>query len=140
MFTLNLKVRDQTGLLPGVSPPHCCCLLASVVWDSLLQPHELWPARLFCPWDFPGKNIGVVGCHFFLRWIFSTQGLNPHLLHWHGDSLLLSHQGSQPNRVPQTPTSSTCWDPSSPIFLPSRPPLSPPFSLSPHLCPSADVS
>ena len=23
---------------------------------TLLQPHGLLPARLFCPWDFPGKN------------------------------------------------------------------------------------
>ena len=27
------------------------------------DPHELWPARLFCPWNFPSKNIGV-GYHF----------------------------------------------------------------------------
>ena len=27
----------------------------SVLSDSL-QPHELWPARLLCPWDSPGKN------------------------------------------------------------------------------------
>ena len=33
------------------------------------------PARLFCPWDFPGKNTGV-GCHFLLQGIFSTQGSN----------------------------------------------------------------
>ena len=28
------------------------------------QPHGLWPARLLCPWDSPGKNTGG-GCHFF---------------------------------------------------------------------------
>ena len=28
-----------------------------------LEPHGLQPARLLCPRDFPGKNIGV-GCHF----------------------------------------------------------------------------
>ena len=33
-----------------------------------------------CPWNFPGKNIGV-GCHFLLQGIFLTQGLNLHLLH-----------------------------------------------------------
>ena len=33
--------------------------------DSL-RPHGLWPARLFCPWDSPGKNIGA-GCHFLLQ-------------------------------------------------------------------------
>jgi len=35
--------------------------------------------RLFCPWDFPGKNIGT-SCHFLLKGIFSTQGLKHHLL------------------------------------------------------------
>ena len=28
---------------------------------------------LLCPWDSPGKNIGV-GCHFPLQGIFPTQG------------------------------------------------------------------
>ena len=37
----------------------------SVVSDSL-WPHGLKPARLLCPWDFPGKNTGV-GCHFLLQ-------------------------------------------------------------------------
>ena len=26
---------------------------------SLLQPHQLQPARLLCPWDSPGQNNGV---------------------------------------------------------------------------------
>ena len=42
-----------------------------------LQPHG--PARLLCPWDYPGKNTGV-GCHFLPRGIFLTQGLNLRLL------------------------------------------------------------
>ena len=37
----------------------------TVVSDSL-WPHGLKPARLLCPWDSPGKNIGV-GCHFLLQ-------------------------------------------------------------------------
>ena len=48
------------------------------------------------PWDCPGKNTGV-GCHFFLKGIFLTQGLKLqpwHLLHWQVDSLLLGHLGS----------------------------------------------
>ena len=60
----------------------------SVVSDSL-WPHELPPARLLCPWDFPGENTGM-DCHFLLQRIFPTQGLNPHLwhrLHWQVDSL-----------------------------------------------------
>ena len=45
-----------------------------------LRPHGLQPTRLFCPWDFPGKDTGV-GCHFLLQGIFLPQGLNPGLLH-----------------------------------------------------------
>ena len=49
-----------------------------VVSDSL-QPHGLYPTRLLCPWDSPGKNTGV-GCHFLIQEIFPTQGSNLHLL------------------------------------------------------------
>ena len=48
---------------------------SSVVSDSL-RSHELLPARLLSPWNFPGKNARV-GCHFLLQGIFLTQGSNP---------------------------------------------------------------
>ena len=53
----------------------CVC---SVVSDSF-WPHGLQPARLLCPWNFPGKNTGG-GCHFLLQGIFPMQGSNLHLL------------------------------------------------------------
>ena len=59
--------------------------------SSSLWSHGLQPTRLLCPWDFPDKNTGV-SCQFLLQGIFWTQGLNPRLLLWHEDSLLLSHQ------------------------------------------------
>ena len=46
----------------------------------LLRLHGLYPVRLFCPWDFPGKNTRV-GFHFLLQGIFLIQGLNTGLLH-----------------------------------------------------------
>ena len=46
-----------------------------------------------CPWDFPGKNMGM-GCHFLLQGIFPTQGLDSSLLHWQVMPLPLSQQGS----------------------------------------------
>ena len=52
------------------------------------RPGGLQPTRLFCPWNFPGKNTGV-GCHFILLGIFQTQGPHLHLLHllyWQADS------------------------------------------------------
>ena len=68
------------------------CLVAKSCL-TLLQPQGLYPTRLLCLWDFPGKNTGV-GCHFLLQGIFLTQRLNPNLLHWQMDSLPLSHLGS----------------------------------------------
>ena len=66
----------------------------SVVSDSLL-PHGLYLTRLLCPWDFPGKNRGVV-CHDLFQRFFLTQGLNPHLLHWRVDSSPLAPPGKPP--------------------------------------------
>ena len=68
-------------------------MLSCSVMPNSLQPRGLYPTRLLCPWDFPGKNTGV-GCHFLLWGLFLTQGSNPHSLHWQVDSLLLSHWGS----------------------------------------------
>ena len=62
--------------------------------DSL-RLYGLWPTRLLCLWDSPGKNTGV-GCHALLQGIFQTQGSNQNqgwnlcllrLLHWQAGSL-----------------------------------------------------
>ena len=75
----------------------CTCVL-SHAWLCNSMDHTP-PPRLFCPWDFPGKNTGV-GCHFLHQGNFSTPGQNPHLLHllhllhWQVGSLRLSHLGN----------------------------------------------
>ena len=48
----------------------------SVVSDSLRILWTVYPTRLLCPWDFPGRNTGV-GCCALLQGIFPTQRLNP---------------------------------------------------------------
>ena len=53
-------------------------VLVAQLYPTLCDPHGLYPTRLLCPWDSPGKNIGV-GCHSLLHGIFPTQGLNPSL-------------------------------------------------------------
>ena len=53
----------------------CACLAAQSCL-TLLWPHGLQPARLLCPWDFPGKNTGV-GYHFFIQGIFPFPGTEP---------------------------------------------------------------
>ena len=57
----------------------CACVLSKSVMSDSLWPHRLYPTRLHCLWEFPGKNTGV-GCHTLLQGIFPTQGLSPGLL------------------------------------------------------------
>ena len=57
---------------------HACVDVCSVMSDSL-PPHGLYPTRLLCPWNFPGKHTGV-GCYFLPQGIFLTRGSNPRLL------------------------------------------------------------
>ena len=55
--------------------------VGSVMSNSLL-PHGLQPARFLCPWNFPGKNSGVVGniiiyvCIYTYIYIYSYMCLN----------------------------------------------------------------
>ena len=63
------------------------------VMSNSLWPHEVWPARLLCPWDSPGKNTRE-GSHSLLQGIFPSQGSNPGLLHCRQILYRLSHQGS----------------------------------------------
>ena len=68
------------------------CVGCSVLSDSV-RPRGLWPARLLCPWNSPGKNTGL-GCHSLLQGIFPTRGSNPSLLHCRQILYHLSDQGS----------------------------------------------
>ena len=79
-FAIGFAVVLEIGnLLEAISVSVCESVSCSVMSNSL-QSHGLRPTRLLCPWDFPGKNIGV-GCHCLLQGIFPTQRLNPGLLH-----------------------------------------------------------
>ena len=57
-LTLRRALRLPRGLF--VYTPLLCWAVATVVSDSV-RPQGLWPARLLCPWDSPGKSTGV-GC------------------------------------------------------------------------------
>ena len=63
--------------------------------DSL-RPYRPQLPRVLCPWDSPGKNIGV-GCHSILQGSFPILGSNlPSLLglwHWQEGSLPLAPPG-----------------------------------------------
>ena len=56
----------------------CMCVLVCAQSLSYVRLFGLWPTRLLCPWNSPGKNTRV-HCYFLLQKIFLTQGLNPHL-------------------------------------------------------------
>ena len=88
MFEGKLKksLKSLLSNLNRVSNKLSC----SVMSDSL-GLHGLSPARLFCPWDSPGKNTGV-GCHSLLQGILPTQESKPGLLHFRQ---ILYHQSQE---------------------------------------------
>ena len=72
----------------------CVSCLVAKLWPTLLQPHGL-----LCLGDSPGGNI-VVGCHFLLQQIFSTQGSN--LLSPVSLALLMDSLPTEPPGKPHT--------------------------------------
>ena len=89
---VRTRSHHESLILMTCSKPCCCCLIAKSC-SPLLQPHGLQPARLLCPWDFPGENTRV-GYHFLLQGIFPTQRLNLYLLYWEVGSFPLSCLGN----------------------------------------------
>ena len=77
MFTLAISCWTTSNL-------ESCVQLFSDLMDGARQ------APLST--GFSGKNTGL-GSHFLLQWIFPTQLLNLHLLHWQAGSLPLSQLG-----------------------------------------------
>ena len=70
----------------------CVCVCAHTLSCVGLFASRLETARLFCPWDFIGKDTGV-SCHFLLQEIFPTLGSNPcllYLLYWQADVMKIS--------------------------------------------------
>ena len=72
---VSLVLTDFLGRLPEL-----WCGLVIQSCPALCNPMELWPSRLFCAWDFPGKNTGM-DSHFLLQGLFPTRGSNLGLLH-----------------------------------------------------------
>ena len=71
-----------------------CLCTKSLQSCPTLRPFGLQPARLLCPWDFPGKRTGV-DCHAFLQGNLPDPAFHPHLLH-----ILYQQAGSLPPGFP----------------------------------------
>ena len=76
---LKKKKKEKENLSLPQAPPSSLptssslLLFSHLVVSDSLRPHGLQPARLLCPWNFPGKNTGV-SCHFLFQGILLTQG------------------------------------------------------------------
>ena len=108
----------------------CVCVCLVVQLCLTLQSFGLWPSRLLCLWDSPGKTTGV-GYNFLHQGIFPTQGLNLYLLcflHCRHILYLLRHQGGQilhrmcpiPACLSRAPTTCgfSCLSPLDPLHQP----------------------
>ena len=76
--TWSIEMQQEMTLLTRVrrmeTAVNMQMILGCSVLSDSLQPHGLQPARLLCPWDYPGKNTGV-GCHFLLQGNLSDPGI-----------------------------------------------------------------
>ena len=81
--------RHHIFFIHSFNNGHLCVCVHARVCALSRAPVSVTPWTVACeapPWDFPGRNTRL-GCHFLLRGLFPTQGLN--LLHWQTDSLPL---------------------------------------------------
>ena len=63
----------------------CVCISCLVMYNCLCV-HTLWPYKLLCPWNSPGKNTGV-GCHSLLQGDLPNPGIKPRSPALQADSL-----------------------------------------------------
>ena len=75
-----LSTDEWINKMWRIHKTECCVCVLAAQSGLTLQPYGLWPSRLLCPWDSPGKDTGV-GCHSLHQRNFPTQGSNPGLLH-----------------------------------------------------------
>ena len=75
-------------------PSYLYLLLLLLLLSHVQLFATLWTVAHQAPLSmgFPGKNTRV-GCNFLLWGIFSTHGLNLHLLHWQADSFATEPPG-----------------------------------------------
>ena len=88
--TINTSKAERIGPQSFASSTVFTCSKLSPV--RLLVIPRTVALQALLSMDSPGKNTGA-GCHFLLRGIFLTQGLNPSLLHCRKTLNHLSHQG-----------------------------------------------
>ena len=65
---------SRVSHFPSVSVNSDLVGVSRSVMSVSLQPHGLGLARLFCPWDYPGKNTGA-GFHFLLQVVQASRAL-----------------------------------------------------------------
>ena len=105
ILTYLLICNSRPVTWPKFSPK-----LTFFVESCSVMSNSLWPHGLYSPWNSPGQNTGV-GSLSLLQGIFSTQGLNPGLLHCRQILYQLSHKGSPriPEWVAYTFSSGSSW-------------------------------
>ena len=75
----------------------CVCVCVCVYVQSCLLFVTLWTAAHQAPLSIGfSRQEYWSGLYWGRKWIFPTQEMNSHLLHWQADSLPLSHLGCPP--------------------------------------------
>ena len=98
-FSFQSQIRTMPKMFKA-------CVLSHV--QLFVTSWTIVPARILCPWMFPGKNTGV-GCRFLLQGILPIQGwIHVSCIPCIGRQILdlLSHHGSP--KMFKLPTTQLC--------------------------------
>ena len=68
-ISIQCKLRGKFHKTPSCT----ACTLSCFSCVRFFLTLQTVAHQTHCPWDFPGKNIGM-SCHFLLQGIFLTQG------------------------------------------------------------------
>ena len=88
---------EKQAWTPSHPRPTRICMFTRFLDDRLgyvviVISNTFWPHGFLCPWNYPGKNIGV-GCHFLHQEIMPTPGIEPASPELQVDSLLSEPPG-----------------------------------------------
>ena len=75
-FSFPIFIPSFSYLCFSLNKVNLCTLAQSLSRIQLFVTPCTANPRLFCPWDFPGRNTRV-SCHYLLQEIFPAGGSNP---------------------------------------------------------------
>ena len=74
--SVTWQFDNESSRLDNIWKRFIACVSGLTIMPDSLHPSRLYPDRVLCPWDSPGKNTGAC-CHFLLQENIPDSGIKP---------------------------------------------------------------